>query len=130
MCGTGVGKIQPLLSRTSTSVIAKRIGVSRWYAGTLRRGYRPHPRHWQALAELVSSAVTISAIASTLGVSERATNALRKRYEFRWPMKFDTILKFADCNRIGRKKLVNGLCLSFVPYFLEPTSHQLHIFFN
>jgi len=30
--------------------------VSRWYAGRVREGYRPHPRHWQALAELVSLA--------------------------------------------------------------------------
>jgi hypothetical protein len=29
------------------------VGVSRWYAGRIRQGYRPHPRHWQALAELV-----------------------------------------------------------------------------
>jgi hypothetical protein len=26
--------------------------VSRWYAGRIREGYRPHPRHWQKLAEL------------------------------------------------------------------------------
>ena len=47
------GKIQPLLAGMSTSAIASRIGVSRWYAGRIRRGHRPHPRHWQALAELV-----------------------------------------------------------------------------
>jgi len=46
-------KIHPLLSGVSSSVIASRIGVSRWYAGRIREGYRPHPRHWQALAELV-----------------------------------------------------------------------------
>ena len=46
-------KIQPLLARFSTSAIRSRIGVSRWYAGRIRQGYRPHPRHWQALAELV-----------------------------------------------------------------------------
>jgi serine/threonine protein kinase len=47
-------KIQPLLVQVSTSAIASRIGVSRWYAGKIRQGYRPHPRHWQALAQLVS----------------------------------------------------------------------------
>jgi CRISPR-associated endonuclease Cas1 len=47
--------IQPLLTRTSSSAIAKQIGVSRWYAGRIRDGHRPHPRHWEALAELVSS---------------------------------------------------------------------------
>jgi CRISPR-associated endonuclease Cas1 len=46
-------KIQPALARASATAIAKRIGVSRWYAGRIREGYRPHPRHWQALAELV-----------------------------------------------------------------------------
>jgi len=46
-------KIHPLLVRISASTIAKKIGVSRWYAGRIREGYRPHPRHWQALAELV-----------------------------------------------------------------------------
>ncbi len=45
-------KIQPLLASVSASAIARQISVSRWYAGRLREGYRPHPRHWQALAEL------------------------------------------------------------------------------
>lgn len=46
-------KVQPLLAGVSSSVIASTIGVSRWYAGCIREGYRPHARHWQALAELV-----------------------------------------------------------------------------
>jgi CRISPR-associated endonuclease Cas1 len=46
--------VQPLLTRSSTSSIAAHIGVSRWYAGQIRQGYRPHPRHWQALAELAN----------------------------------------------------------------------------
>ncbi len=46
-------KIQPLLAGVSTSAIRSRIGVSRWYAGRIREGYRPHPRHWLALAKLV-----------------------------------------------------------------------------
>ena len=46
-------KIQPLLSMVATSVIRSTIGVSRWYASQIRQGYQPHPRHWQALAELV-----------------------------------------------------------------------------
>jgi CRISPR-associated protein Cas1 len=45
-------QIQPLLASIPTSAIGSRIGVSRWYANQIRRGYRPHPRHWQALAEL------------------------------------------------------------------------------
>ncbi len=45
-------EIQPLLAKWSTSVIGSRIGVSRGYAGRVRDGYRPHPRHWKVLAEL------------------------------------------------------------------------------
>jgi len=44
--------IQPLLANVSTPLIRSRIGVSRWYANKIRQGYRPHPRHWQILAEL------------------------------------------------------------------------------
>lgn len=51
-------KIQPLLARVSTSVIRSRIGVSRWYASRIRQGYRPHPRHWEALAKLVGVSPT------------------------------------------------------------------------
>jgi CRISPR-associated endonuclease Cas1 len=47
-------KIRPRLGEVSTSAIASRIGVSRWYAGKIRQGYRPHARHWQALAELAN----------------------------------------------------------------------------
>jgi CRISPR-associated endonuclease Cas1 len=49
-----VENIQPLLVEISNSSIASHIGVSRWYAGRIRQGYRPHPRHWQALAQLVT----------------------------------------------------------------------------
>jgi hypothetical protein len=45
-------KIQPLLAGLPNSAIVSQIGVSRWYAGRIRRGYCPHPRHWQALAGL------------------------------------------------------------------------------
>jgi hypothetical protein len=46
-------KVQPALAATSASAIARQIAVSRWYAGRIREGYRPHPRHWQTLAQLV-----------------------------------------------------------------------------
>jgi len=46
-------KVQPALAQASATAIAKRIGISRWYAGRIREGYRPHPRHWKALAKLV-----------------------------------------------------------------------------
>lgn len=47
------GKIQPLLSRVSMSAIRSALGVSKCYASKIRQGYRPHPRHWKALAQLV-----------------------------------------------------------------------------
>jgi CRISPR-associated endonuclease Cas1 len=50
-------KIQPLLAGISNSAIRARIGISRWYANQIRRGHRPHPRHWQALAQLVGVSV-------------------------------------------------------------------------
>jgi hypothetical protein len=50
-------KIRPLLAGIPNSGIASRIGVSRWYAGRIRKGYRPHPRHWKALAQLVGVAL-------------------------------------------------------------------------
>ena len=47
-------QIQPRLRDASLSEIASAIGVSMVYASDIRRGRRrPHPRHWQALAQLV-----------------------------------------------------------------------------
>jgi len=48
-------KIQPLLADVSTAALRAQIGVSRWYAGRIRHGYRPHPRHWVGLAQLVGT---------------------------------------------------------------------------
>jgi hypothetical protein len=45
-------KIQPLVSSLSSSLITSRLSVSRGYAGQIRKGRPPHPRHWRALAEL------------------------------------------------------------------------------
>ena len=45
-------KVQPVIASMSASVIARQISVSRWYAGRIREGYRPHQRHWQALTKL------------------------------------------------------------------------------
>jgi CRISPR-associated endonuclease Cas1 len=50
-------KIQPLLAGVPTSAIRSRIGVSRWYASRIRQGYRPHARHWLALANLVGLSI-------------------------------------------------------------------------
>jgi len=47
-----ITKIQPVLASMSASAIARTISVSRWYAGRIREGYRPHQRHWKALATL------------------------------------------------------------------------------
>ena len=45
-------KIQPKLTVLSNSTIARALGVSRGYAGQIKRGYRAHPRHWLGLAQL------------------------------------------------------------------------------
>jgi CRISPR-associated endonuclease Cas1 len=52
-------QIQPLLASVSTSTIRSGIGVSRWYAGRIRAGYRPHPRHWLELAKLAGVSVKV-----------------------------------------------------------------------
>jgi hypothetical protein len=47
-------KIQPRLSTVTISAISSALGVSESYAADIRAGrYRPHPRHWLVLAELV-----------------------------------------------------------------------------
>jgi CRISPR-associated endonuclease Cas1 len=45
-------KVQPALANTSATEIANTIGVTRQYAASIRDGYRPHARHWGALARL------------------------------------------------------------------------------
>ena len=54
-------KIQPLLSKVSMSAIRSAVGVSKWYASKIRQGYQPHPRHWLALAQLVTLPIERSA---------------------------------------------------------------------
>lgn len=48
-------KVQPVLASTPTASIVKLLDVSRGYAGNIRKGRVPHPRHWQALADLAGS---------------------------------------------------------------------------
>jgi CRISPR-associated endonuclease Cas1 len=51
---TFVNQIQPQLASIKISTISSTLGVSESYAADIRAGrYRPHPRHWQALAGLV-----------------------------------------------------------------------------
>ena len=42
-----------MLAPMTNKAVASAIGVSKAFAGRIRRGYRPHPRHWLALAKLV-----------------------------------------------------------------------------
>jgi hypothetical protein len=50
-------KIQPLLRELSNSALALALGVSIAYAADIRAGRRrPHPRHWEKLAQLVGIA--------------------------------------------------------------------------
>jgi CRISPR-associated protein Cas1 len=51
---TYITRIQPLLRNLSCSAIALALGVSLPYAVDIRSGkHLPHPRHWQALGDLV-----------------------------------------------------------------------------
>ena len=45
-------KIQPFLASVPMSAIRSTLGVSKWYASKIRQGYRPHARHWVALAAM------------------------------------------------------------------------------
>jgi CRISPR/Cas system-associated endonuclease Cas1 len=50
---TYVQEIQPRLATVTISALASALGVSEPYAAYIRAGRnRPHPRHWQALAQL------------------------------------------------------------------------------
>jgi len=53
-----VEKIQPRLAGVPILRIARLLGASNGYAGDIRKGHRPHPRHWLALAQLVGIAPT------------------------------------------------------------------------
>lgn len=46
-------KIRPALMSLRGSVIARRLKVSCSYANGIRKGLRPHPRHWKTLADIV-----------------------------------------------------------------------------
>jgi len=52
---TYVRQIQPRLSAVTISALGSTLGVSEPYAADIREGRRrPHPRHWQSLAQLVN----------------------------------------------------------------------------
>jgi len=51
---TYVEKVQPALATLTISSLATTLGICESYAADIRAGrHRPHPRHWQALAQLV-----------------------------------------------------------------------------
>ena len=48
-----VEKIRPMLASVTIALISSSLGVSESYAADIRTGkHRPHPRHWQTLAQL------------------------------------------------------------------------------
>jgi hypothetical protein len=60
---TYTSKIQPLLAGIANPVIMTTLGVSVTYAVAIRAGRRrPHPRHWESLAELVGITVSSPAV--------------------------------------------------------------------
>jgi hypothetical protein len=50
-------KVQPQISSLSCSSITRQLAVSRGYAGEIRQGRVPHPRHWLVLAKLIGISV-------------------------------------------------------------------------
>jgi hypothetical protein len=55
-------EIQPELCQIPVSAISSALGVSKPYASDIRAGKRsPHPRHWQALADLIGVTQTDAA---------------------------------------------------------------------
>jgi CRISPR-associated endonuclease Cas1 len=44
--------IRPLILTLSSTLIKRQLGCSRGYAGEIRKGRVPHPRHWLTLAKL------------------------------------------------------------------------------
>jgi len=53
---TYLSQVQPHVDKLPTRSIARTLGVTVMYAGMIRKGYVPHPRHWQVLASLVGVA--------------------------------------------------------------------------
>jgi CRISPR-associated endonuclease Cas1 len=52
---TYVQRIQPRLTSVTISILSSALGVSESYAADIRAGrHRPHPRHWERLAQLVN----------------------------------------------------------------------------
>ena len=49
---TYLTKVQPMLMEITNSSIVSALGISRSYAAEISAGRCPHPRHWQALAQL------------------------------------------------------------------------------
>jgi CRISPR-associated endonuclease Cas1 len=47
-------KIASRLHQVTNGSIVRHLKVSRMYASRIRKGHCPHPRHWQALADLVN----------------------------------------------------------------------------
>jgi hypothetical protein len=53
-----VEQIQPRLSSITISVLSSALGVCESYAADIRSGRRrPHPRHWQTLAEMAGVSI-------------------------------------------------------------------------
>jgi len=49
---TYLSQLLPRLGELPTRRVARELGVTIMYAGMIRKGYVPHPRHWQMLANL------------------------------------------------------------------------------
>jgi len=48
-----LSQVQPAIRELPTRRIARELGVTVMYAGMIRKGYVPHPRHWLVLGRMV-----------------------------------------------------------------------------
>jgi CRISPR associated protein Cas1 len=58
-------QVQPHLQRLLPSQLRSSLNVSHYYATKIRKGYVPHPRHWNALAELAGQSQDLSVVKET-----------------------------------------------------------------
>jgi hypothetical protein len=63
-------------------------------------------------------------------IRERAANLIDLLLKLTRPANLDTRLILSDGDAIFSHQIVDGLSLSLIPYFLEPTPHQNNIFFD
>jgi len=67
-----VNQVQPALANIAKSRIRAALGVSEPYSSAIQAGKRvPHPRHWQALAQLVGVSQDAQSVSTPLSGGDK-----------------------------------------------------------